>query len=514
MVLCSKKGDENNTMGVQRNDTNSITSLLAYILNNVINNPQYILKLLARLTEKSDWSDKECRHFYEVLLRKYIKNVHDLNVMLAVSGIDEKYGGPLKTASKRRENYFEYLKANDPTEKRSDVDSLRRNEEEQCLNYITEKLEEAIKNGESAKLVEQLILGEEEMQNTEENTKSAKDTEEGADSQNQQSASSYNQNGNILNNSLKNFSNSGTININVGNGKQDNSETRKNKGNRNKVKNKISLKIFLIIGAVVVGGGYGVYYATTHFIQPPVENIALPPGEVVLKPSTYYEIKPYITPEKSSNAPLSYTSEDPDVATVSKKGVVLAQGKWEGTESRTTKITIQAENGKTAKQLITVEKNYDDISPTTDVEDFDAGYTIQASVRPAGTTGKNWTDNLNVEIGDELEYQIAYINKSNDTQHHVVINDVLPTNLEYIPGSTKVWNGNHPDGADVNNDGIVDGGIDIGSYTAGSNAIVRFRAKVVDDNLADGGNMLVNWARGSIGDVVLQDYANIHLTKE
>lgn len=498
MVLCSKKGDENNTMGVQRNDTNSIKSLLADIRNNGIKNPQYIRKLLAKLTEKNDWSDEECRYFYEVLLRKYIKNAHDLNVMLAVSGIDEKYGGPLKTASKRRENYFEYLKANDPTEKRSDVDSLRRNEEEQCLNYIAEKLEEAIKNGESAKLVEQLICGEEEMKKMDENIK---DIEEDVNGQKQQSALLHKQ----RKVSFKNiFSIFGDININSDKGAQH------VKGDR-----KISLKTFLIIGVTVgVVGGYGVYYATTHFTQPPVENIALPPGEVVLKPSTYYEIKPYITPEKSSNAPLSYTSEDPDVATVSKKGVVLAQGKWEGTESRTTKITIQAENGKTAKQLITVEKNYDDISPTTDVEDFDAGYTIQASVRPAGTTGKNWTDNLNVEIGDELEYQIAYINKSNDTQHHVVINDVLPTNLEYIPGSTKVWNGNHPDGADVNNDGIVDGGIDIGSYTAGSNAIVRFRAKVVDDNLADGGNMLVNWARGSIGDVVLQDYANIHLTKE
>ncbi|MEZ3433563.1 MAG: DUF11 domain-containing protein [Lachnospiraceae bacterium] len=497
-------------------NTDSIKPLLADIRNNGIKNPQYIRKLLAKLTEKNDWSDEECRHFYEVLLRKYIKNAHDLNVMLAVSGIDEKYGGPLKTASKRRENYFEYLKANDPTEKRSDVDSLRRNEEEQCLNYIAEKLEEVIKNGESSELVERLILGEEEMKNTKEN---AKDVEKGVDSQNQQSALPYKQNDNTLSNVLKNFSknvvNFGSFNINVVNGNQDNSETRKNKGNRNKMKNKISLKTFLIIGVTVgVVGGYGVYYATTHSTQPPVENIALPPGEVILKPSTYYEIKPYITPEESSNASLSYTSEDPEVATVSRKGIVLAQGKWEGVESRTTQITIQAENGITAKQPITVEKNYDDISPTTDVEDFDAGYTIQASVRFAGTTGKNWTDNLDVKIGDELEYQIAYINKSNDTQHHVVINDVLPTNLEYIPGSTKVWNGNHPDGADVNNDGIVDGGIDIGSYTAGSNAIVRFRAKVVDDNLADGGNMLVNWARGSIGDVVLQDYANVHLTKE
>lgn len=144
---------------------------------------------------------------------------------------------------------------------------------------------------------------------------------------------------------------------------------------------------------------------------------------------------------------------------------------------------------------------------------YDTDYTIQKSVRFAGTTGKNWTDNLDVKIGDELEYQIAYTNRSNDTQHHVVINDILPTNLEYIPGSTKLWNGTYPNGAVVNNDGVTGEGIDIGSYTAGSNALVRFRAKVVDTNLACGGNMLVNWGRGSIGDKVIQDYANVHLTK-
>lgn len=144
---------------------------------------------------------------------------------------------------------------------------------------------------------------------------------------------------------------------------------------------------------------------------------------------------------------------------------------------------------------------------------YDTDYTIEKSVRFAGTTGKNWTNDLDVKVGDEVEYQIEYTNKSNDVQNHVVIRDVLPSNLEYIPGSTKVWNGNHPNGVTLTTDAIVDGGVDIGSYNAGANAIVRFRAKVVDTDLACGGNMLVNWGRGSIGDKVIQDNANVHLTK-
>lgn len=33
-------------------------------------------------------------------------------------------------------------------------------------------------------------------------------------------------------------------------------------------------------------------------------------------------------------------------------------------------------------------------------------FTIHLSVRPAGTKGKNWIDLLEVNVGDEVEYQI------------------------------------------------------------------------------------------------------------
>lgn len=156
---------------------------------------------------------------------------------------------------------------------------------------------------------------------------------------------------------------------------------------------------------------------------------------------------------------------------------------------------------------------YDNIITVRVKAVYDSEYTLQKSVRFAGTTGKNWTDNLDVKIGDELEYQIVYKNTSNVDQYNVMLRDILPNNVEYVPGSTKIWNQGFT-GATVDQDDIItEKGINIGNYGPGANAIIRFRAKVVDKNLACGSNTVVNWAHGTVGDTVLQDYANVHLTK-
>ncbi len=144
---------------------------------------------------------------------------------------------------------------------------------------------------------------------------------------------------------------------------------------------------------------------------------------------------------------------------------------------------------------------------------YDTPYTITKTVRPAGTKGNNWTDNLEVNIGDELEYQIDYDNVSNETQHDVVLRDILPENLEYVPGSTRIWNEFHRGDTIDQDDLVTENGIIIGSYGPGANAYIRFNAKVVDEDLACGSNTLVNWGQGWVGDIGVQDYANVHLNK-
>ncbi len=144
---------------------------------------------------------------------------------------------------------------------------------------------------------------------------------------------------------------------------------------------------------------------------------------------------------------------------------------------------------------------------------YDTPYTITKSVRPAGTKGNNWTDQLEVNIGDEVEYQVLYENTSGQTQYNVVLQDALPNNMEYIPGTTRLWN-DHYSGDTYDNDNLfTEEGINIGGYGPGANGYIRFNAKVVDKDLDCGSNTLVNWAQGWVGDQAIRDYANVHLTK-
>lgn len=146
---------------------------------------------------------------------------------------------------------------------------------------------------------------------------------------------------------------------------------------------------------------------------------------------------------------------------------------------------------------------------------FDLAYTIEHQVRLADSEDKTWGNSVDAQIGDIVEFRVAYMN--NDTFDHlnVMIKDILPDGLEYVPGSTKLVNGTYPDGSTVDQDTITTTGINIGGYGAGANAFVRFRAKVVDEELVDGGKTeLVSWAQGGLKGAVIQDYAVVVVQKD
>lgn len=144
---------------------------------------------------------------------------------------------------------------------------------------------------------------------------------------------------------------------------------------------------------------------------------------------------------------------------------------------------------------------------------FDTDYTVEVKTRLAGTTGPGtWDTQVDANIGDEIEIQIQYRNISEETQENVMIKDILPSNLEYVAGSTLLYNSKY-DGASVDQDSIVTTGINIGNYAPGANAYIRFTAKVVDVNLSDGSNTLVNWAQCGVGQTTLQDYAAVVVKK-
>lgn len=147
--------------------------------------------------------------------------------------------------------------------------------------------------------------------------------------------------------------------------------------------------------------------------------------------------------------------------------------------------------------------------------EFDYNYTIEALVRLQGE--KEWQKTVEAKVGDRVEFQIQYRNTSDLDQSGVVVKDILPHNLQYIPEPTLFRHADEKGTAvtdHLSGDYLVKDGLAIGSYTAGSNAYLMFTAEVVDNSLGYGSNTLVNWAQAGVGEKVIQDYARVVVDKK
>lgn len=138
---------------------------------------------------------------------------------------------------------------------------------------------------------------------------------------------------------------------------------------------------------------------------------------------------------------------------------------------------------------------------------------VSKTVRIKGDADKTWKEVVTAKVGDEVEYQIEYVNLLNEDVYDVMIRDVLPTNMEYVAGSTYLYNASHQSGVKLNSDAITGNGVNIGNYVAKGNAFVRFTAKVVDKTLACGQNQLVNWAASTVNGKVVKDDASVMVAK-
>ena len=139
------------------------------------------------------------------------------------------------------------------------------------------------------------------------------------------------------------------------------------------------------------------------------------------------------------------------------------------------------------------------------------GAKLSKMVRIKGT--KTWSESVEAKVGDEVEYQIEYVNLLADQVNNVMIRDILPTNVEYVQNSTYLYNSNYQDGVLLADNTVATSGINIGSYSAKGNAYVRFTGKVVDKTMACGNNQLVNWASATVNGSVYKDDASVFVSK-
>lgn len=145
---------------------------------------------------------------------------------------------------------------------------------------------------------------------------------------------------------------------------------------------------------------------------------------------------------------------------------------------------------------------------------FDTDFRVSQKVRLVGDDA--WHNYVDTKVGDKIEFQTQYQNTDfrDNTHENVTMKAILPKNLKYVPGSTILFTAATPDGAQIEQDTIVEGGISIGTYGKDANAYVRFTVEVVDENLANGTTGLVNWVQASVGQVTLQDFVTVRVYKE
>ena len=140
-------------------------------------------------------------------------------------------------------------------------------------------------------------------------------------------------------------------------------------------------------------------------------------------------------------------------------------------------------------------------------------YEVEKTVRNVTNGEKTFSDTVDAKTGDIVEYQIYFHNISGQPMDNVVVRDLLPNNMDYIDGSTKLYNTNHEKGIVNTDDTISTTGINIGGYENDGDAYIRFRAVVVDKNMVCGTNKLVNWGQVGVGKTTIQDNAFVMVKK-
>ncbi len=139
-------------------------------------------------------------------------------------------------------------------------------------------------------------------------------------------------------------------------------------------------------------------------------------------------------------------------------------------------------------------------------------FDFSKQVRTAGTT--TWGESVAAKNGDTVDYQLEYKNTGTTQQNNVTLKDKLPKGLDYIKGSTYLINASNPSPKNVSDNIVTEGGLNIGDYTAGSNAFVKFSAKVNSKDLECGKITLKNIATVHTNNGSKSDDANVTTSKE
>lgn len=537
-------------MSMKRMSVESLHRLLCSIRTKGIDEEAEAKELLSLFAGDGEWNYQQCRSFYKSLLELYVDDKDKLELLLAVSGVLEGYRNIL-VATERRDKYIkENGKHNSFLQHRSedggpvdDMSTLKSREDSALKNvakcivrdfkrkivYFSRE-DFALKKTDSDP-VKPSASEAQESGSEETPRKGLAEDEKAAEdkSLNLGITVVVNHENHIMNSA--DASASATNNTAVISAQRDDEEgeeaepldvlpppstaidtgtvkeLRKPKqGKRMALIRILSFALsFAIVFSLGVGAGHllvpGLRNWNIFGNAPEITNIFVPENVLTLPLGESRQLEVAVLPQEAAGAKLSYVSSDPDVVIVSADGVITALREKKNDEL--VDIIIQAENGVSQILQVNVPNSQEvaDVKPTGDV-------LLETHVRRLDSN--EYLDIASAQPGEVLEWQIHYKNISEISTKKVIIKAVLPSGLEYMQDTTKIYNTAYETGIIWNNN-ILTTGINIGGYAPNGDGYVRFRTVVTKEALEVGSLVLYLWGQVNADGITAQDSAHVFL---
>ncbi len=112
-----------------------------------------------------------------------------------------------------------------------------------------------------------------------------------------------------------------------------------------------------------------------------------------------------------------------------------------------------------------------DFSVATPTTSISSPMTVEATIHLCGDT--EWYQKVTAVEDGTYRVQLLYHNTSGERQDGVIAKLDLPSNVTFVPGSTKVYTTTYPEGLCIEHDDLIGTGLAVGNFKPGGNVYVR-----------------------------------------
>lgn len=107
-----------------------------------------------------------------------------------------------------------------------------------------------------------------------------------------------------------------------------------------------------------------------------------------------------------------------------------------------------------------------------------AGFDMNSSVSKEGEN--DYKLKIDAVPGEILDFKMHVMNTGTTILKDIAVYDLLGEGLEFVPGTTMIYNPSHPEGT-LQTDALFKNGFNIGDYKGGMDATITYKVKVLDD---------------------------------